>query len=104
MQVPLRECCSILSGVCGPPYYCTPFVCGPNVIEVLTVWWHTNQKPKTNVCSVYLCCSIDPRVRKIKNKTSSCPGIFSRTLRFDYVASSRAPGSPPPLARITRLT
>ena len=23
-QVPLRECCSIWSGVCGPSYYCAP--------------------------------------------------------------------------------
>ena len=37
---------------------------------------------------------IDPRVGKIRNEASSCPGIFSRTLRFYYVASS--PGSPPP--------
>jgi len=34
-----------------------------------------------------LLCFIDPRVRKIRND-SSCPGIFSRTLRFYYVASS----------------
>jgi len=39
-----------------------------------------------------LLCFIDPRVRKISNEASSCPGIFSRTLRFYYVASS--PGSP----------
>jgi hypothetical protein len=38
-----------------------------------------------------LLCFIDPRVRKIRNEASSCPGIFSRTLRFYYVASS--PGS-----------
>jgi len=41
-----------------------------------------------------LLCFIDPRVRKIRNEVSSCPGIFSRTLRFCYVASS--PGSPLP--------
>jgi len=41
-----------------------------------------------------LLCFIDPRVRKIRNEASSCPGIFSRTLRFYYVASS--PGSPLP--------
>ena len=35
-----------------------------------------------------LLCFIDPRVRKIRNEASSCPGIFSRTLRFYYVASS----------------
>jgi len=35
-----------------------------------------------------LLCFINPRVRKIKNEASSCPGIFSRTLRFYYVASS----------------
>ena len=33
-------------------------------------------------------CFIDPRVRKIRNEASNCPGIFSRTLRFYYVASS----------------
>ena len=38
-----------------------------------------------------LLCFIDPRVRKIRNEASSCPGISSRTLRFHYVASS--PGS-----------
>jgi len=35
-----------------------------------------------------LLCFIDPRVRKIRNEASSCPGIISRTLRFHYVASS----------------
>jgi len=35
-----------------------------------------------------LLCFIDPRVRKIRKEASSCPGIFSRTLRFYYVASS----------------
>jgi len=45
---------------------------------------------KSNCCF----CFIDPRVRKIRNEASSCPGIFSRTLRFYYVASS--PGSPLP--------
>ena len=44
--------------------------------------------------SVALLCFIDPRVRKIRNEASSCPGIFSRTLRFYYVASS--PSSPLP--------
>jgi len=34
-----------------------------------------------------LLCFIDLRVRKIRNEASSCPGIFSRTLRFYYVAS-----------------
>ena len=33
----------------------------------------------------------NPRLRKIGNEASSCLGIFSRTLRFCYVASS--PGS-----------
>ena len=33
-------------------------------------------------------------MRKIRNEASSCPGIFSRTLRFYSVASS--PGSPLP--------
>jgi len=41
-----------------------------------------------------LLCFIDPRVRKTRKEASSCPGIFSRTLRFYYVASS--PGSPLP--------
>jgi len=35
-----------------------------------------------------LLCFINPRVRKIRNEASSCIGIFSRTLRFHYVASS----------------
>ena len=39
-------------------------------------------------------CFIDPRVRKIRNEASSCPGIFSRTLRFYYVTTST--GSPLP--------
>jgi len=39
-----------------------------------------------------LLCFIDPRVRKIRNEASSCPVIFSRTLRFYNVASS--PSSP----------
>ena len=41
-----------------------------------------------------LLCVIDPSVRKIRNEASSCPGIFSRTVRFYYVTSS--PGSPLP--------
>ena len=41
-----------------------------------------------------LLCFIDPRVNKIRNQASSCPGIFSRTLRFYCVASS--PSSPLP--------
>ena len=41
-----------------------------------------------------LLCFIDPRERKIRNEASSCPGIFSKTLPFYYVASS--PGSPLP--------
>ena len=43
---------------------------------------------------IVLLCFIDPRVRKIRNETSSCPGIFASTLRFYDVASS--PGSPLP--------
>jgi len=46
---------------------------------------------QNRVCKVLL-CFIDPRVRKIRIEASSCPGIFSRTLHFYYVASS--PGSP----------
>jgi len=41
-----------------------------------------------------LLCFINPRVRKIRNEAFSCLEIFSRTLRFYYVASS--PGSPLP--------
>jgi len=41
-----------------------------------------------------LLCFISPRVRKIRNEVSSRPGIFSRTLRFYYIASF--PGSPLP--------
>jgi len=37
---------------------------------------------------------IDPKVSKIRTEVSSCPEIFSITLRFNYVASS--PGSPLP--------
>ena len=47
-----------------------------------------------NLLVCVLLCFIDPRVGKIRNEASSCPGIFSRTLRFYYVASS--PGSPLP--------
>jgi len=36
-----------------------------------------------------LLCLIDPRVRKMRNEASSCPGIFSRTLRFYYVVILR---------------
>ena len=45
-----------------------------------------------------LLCFIDPRVRKIKNEASSCPGIFSRTLRFGRAASGGAL-APEPAAR-----
>ena len=51
---------------------------------------HTAIRPAVP-CPVLL-CFIDPRVRKIRNEASSCPGIFSQTLRFYYVASS--PSSP----------
>jgi len=39
-----------------------------------------------------LLCFIDPRVRNFQNETTSCSGIFFRTLRFYYVAST--PSSP----------
>jgi len=52
------------------------------------------QRHFTCVCVCVLLCFIDPRVKKIRNEASNCPGIFSRTLRFYYVASS--PGSPLP--------
>jgi len=58
-------------------------------------------KPKTKnwclFCVCVLLCFINPRVRKIRHEASSCPRIFSRTLRFYY---SLAPGAlvhPPPL-------
>ena len=41
-----------------------------------------------------LLCFIDLKVRKIRNEASSCPGIFSRTLCFNYVPSSSAPPLP----------
>ena len=41
-----------------------------------------------------LLCFIDPRVRKIRNKASSCPGIFSRTLRCYYFAAPPVRPSP----------
>jgi len=57
---------------------------------------HGNLTTNTyKTCSVrVLLCFIDPRVRKIRNEGSSCLGIFSRTLRFYFVANS--PGSPLP--------
>jgi len=44
------------------------------------------KSPPPSVC--VLLCFINPRVRRIRKEASSCPGIFSRTLRFYYVASS----------------
>ena len=38
VQGPLRECRSIRSDASGLPYYCTPSVTVPDVLEVLTVW------------------------------------------------------------------
>jgi len=46
----------------------------------------------TRVC--VLLCSIDPRVRKIRNEASSCSGIFFCILCVYFVASS--PSSPLP--------
>jgi len=45
IQCPLREFRSIRSGASGLPYYCAPFVCVSDVIELLAVWRHN--KPKT---------------------------------------------------------
>jgi len=59
--------------------------------EAFELWaWALKQLSKMSpqVGSAVLLCLIDPRVRKIRNEASSCPGIFSRTLRFYYVASS----------------
>jgi len=36
---------------------------------------------------------IDPRVKKIRNEASSCPGIFSRTLCFYKVAVGHGPNN-----------
>ena len=44
IQGPLRECRSLRSAS-WLPYYCTPLVCIPAVIELLAVW--RNNKPKT---------------------------------------------------------
>jgi len=37
-------------------------------------------------CVCVLLCFINPGVRNIRHDASSCPGIFSRALRFHYVA------------------
>jgi len=50
-----------------------------------------------------LLCFIDPRVRKIRNKASSGPGIFSRTLRFGCAASGGAL-APEPATRLRGRT
>ena len=52
---------------------------------------------------VVLLCFIDPKVRKIRNEASSCPGIFSRTHRFYYVASSSSSPLPHLLDRHRKL-
>ena len=44
IQVPLRECRSIQSGVCGPPYYCAPLVCNWSASCVAALQTK-NQKP-----------------------------------------------------------
>jgi len=38
---------------------------------------------KSSVCL----CSIDPRVRRIRNEAPNCPGVFSGTLRFGRAAA-----------------
>jgi len=48
-------------------------------------------------------CFIDPKVRKIRNEVSSCPGIFSRTLRFYYVTDSHCSPLPHLLDRHRKL-
>jgi len=40
---------SIWFGVRGPPYYCAPLVCVPDVIGVLVVWRHYRSKNKNSV-------------------------------------------------------
>jgi len=46
VQGPLQEprCRLIQSGASGLPYYCTPFVWVPDVIEGLAVRWHNNKR------------------------------------------------------------
>ena len=68
------------------------FLCktGTKVYIASWVWQRTRVVSSLAV----LLCFIDQRVRKIRNEASTCPGIFSRTLRFYYVTSS--PGSPLP--------
>jgi len=45
----------------------------------------TGMSPKVfSIC--VLLCLIDPRVWKIRNEASCCPGLFSRTSRFGRVA------------------
>ena len=62
---------------------CTPVLCSLQ-----------NSSLRSFLQPAVLLCFIDPRVRKIRNETSSCPGIFSRTFHFYYVPTS--PGSPLP--------
>jgi len=59
--------------------------CSQPMIPMQSLFWDN---------AVVLLYFIDPTVRKIRNEASSCPGIFSSTLRFYNVASFS--GSPFP--------
>jgi len=100
------SCLKFKHNIWAGPKWDTPEVVGR--VSVLYVFMHRRRKShgvmysaQQNRCQggrgvgvCVLLCFIDPRVRKIRNEASSCPGIFSRTLHFYYVASS--PGSPLP--------
>ena len=50
-----------------------------------------------------LLCFMDPRVRKIRNDASSCPGMSSSTLRLYYVASPPSSSLPHLLTDIENM-
>ena len=56
--------------------------------------WHESVvswiKNVTRVNPCVLLCFIDPRVGKIRNEASSCPGVFSSIFYFECVASGGA--------------
>jgi len=65
VQGPLRECRSNRSGVSVLPYYRTPPVCVPDVIDKITVWLQNTKQKKTiptnmtcSMCQLRECRSI----------------------------------------------
>ena len=59
IQGPLQECHSIRQSASGLPYYWTPLVCVPEVMELLAVWRHNkpktkNQKPISSLIPAYV--------------------------------------------------